>query len=168
MRLPIMVLVAILAGGVPVAGAGKPGGAVQLDVPYAEGGDQHKLDLYLPEQKGFTTIVFTYGGGWHTGSRKSVTLIGKQFQRLGFGCALLSPNYSDPARQGFRPGASSPWGTPIRPGAAPEAHRPLTPIWGRQRKGLSNGSARRMGNGNREWGTQALTHPTVPIQVRPA
>jgi uncharacterized protein (TIGR03067 family) len=65
-------------------------GSVELDVPYAEGGDQHKLDLLLPPAKGFTTVVFTFGGGWHTGSRKSVKLIGEQLQRLGFGCALLS------------------------------------------------------------------------------
>jgi acetyl esterase/lipase len=55
-----------------------------------DGGDQQKLDLYLPRQKNFTTVVFTYGEGWHTGSRKSVTPIGKKFQSLGFGCALLS------------------------------------------------------------------------------
>jgi acetyl esterase/lipase len=66
------------------------GGSAELDVPYAEGGDQHKLDLYLPAQKGFTTVVFTYGGGWHTGSRKSVTAIGQKLQGLGYGCALLS------------------------------------------------------------------------------
>jgi acetyl esterase/lipase len=90
MRLPMIMLVAILAGGARVGAAGRPGGSVELDVPYAEGGDQHKLDLYLPEQRGFTTIVFTYGGGWRTGSRKSVTRIGEQLQRLGFGCALLS------------------------------------------------------------------------------
>jgi acetyl esterase/lipase len=68
--------------------------AVEKDVPYAEGGDQHKLDLYLPDKKGFTTIVFTYGGGWHTGSRKSVTPIGEKFQRLGYGCALVSHRLS--------------------------------------------------------------------------
>jgi acetyl esterase/lipase len=63
---------------------------VELDVPYAGGGDQQKLDLYLPGQKGFATVVFTYGGGWHRGSRKAVTPVGKRLQRLGFGCALLS------------------------------------------------------------------------------
>jgi acetyl esterase/lipase len=66
------------------------GGSVELDIAYADGGDQQKLDLYLPEQKGFATVVFTYGGGWRTGSRKSVTPIGKRLQSLGFGCALLS------------------------------------------------------------------------------
>ncbi len=68
--------------------------AVEKDVPYAEGGDQHKLDLYLPAKKGFATVVFTYGGGWHTGSRKSVTPIGEKLQSLGFGCALVSHRLS--------------------------------------------------------------------------
>jgi acetyl esterase/lipase len=89
MRLHMILLVGVLAGSAPVGELGQ-GGSIEMDVPYAEGGDQHKLDLFLPEQKGFTTIVFTYGGGWHTGSRKSVTRIGEQLQRLGFGCALPS------------------------------------------------------------------------------
>jgi acetyl esterase/lipase len=67
---------------------------VEKDVPYADGGDQHKLDLYLPAKKGFATVVFTYGGGWHTGSRKSVTPIGEKLQSLGFGCALVSHRLS--------------------------------------------------------------------------
>jgi acetyl esterase/lipase len=64
--------------------------AVEKDVPYADGGDQRMLDLYLPDKQGFTTVVFTYGGGWHSGSRKSVTAIGERLQSLGYGCALLS------------------------------------------------------------------------------
>jgi acetyl esterase/lipase len=64
--------------------------AVEKDVPYADGGEQRMLDLYLPDKMGFTTVVFTYGGGWHAGSRKSVTTIGERLQRLGYGCALLS------------------------------------------------------------------------------
>jgi acetyl esterase/lipase len=75
--------------------AGKsPASVVEKDVPYAAGGDQHMLDLYLPGGKGFTTVVFTYGGGWHTGSRKSVTPVGEKLQRLGYGCALLSHRLS--------------------------------------------------------------------------
>lgn len=54
--------------------------AVEKDIPYAEGGDQQKLDLYLPAEKGFTTIVFTYGGGWHAGSRKSVAPMAPSFR----------------------------------------------------------------------------------------
>jgi acetyl esterase/lipase len=63
---------------------------VEKDLPYADGGDQQMLDLFLPDKRGFTTIVFTYGGGWRTGSRKSVKQIGEQLQSLGYGCALLS------------------------------------------------------------------------------
>lgn len=76
----------------PTAKAALP--AVEKDIPYADGGDQQKLDLYVPEKKGFATVVFIYGGGWHTGSRKSVTPIGEKFQSLGFGCALLSHRLS--------------------------------------------------------------------------
>jgi acetyl esterase/lipase len=68
--------------------------AVEKDIPYADGGDQHKLDLYLPAKKGFATVVFTFGGGWHTGSRKSVTPVGEKLQSLGFGCALVSHRLS--------------------------------------------------------------------------
>jgi acetyl esterase/lipase len=67
-----------------------PSPAVENDVPYADGSDQQMLDLYLPDQKGFVTVVFTYGGGWHSGSRKSVAAIGAKLQGLGYGCALLS------------------------------------------------------------------------------
>ena len=90
MPLSMLILAAALSAGVPDDKAQPKSGTTVLDIPYADGGDQQKLDLYLPEQKGFTTIVFTYGGGWHTGSRKSVTPLGEGFQRLGFGCALLS------------------------------------------------------------------------------
>ena len=50
----------------------------------------------------FASVVFVYGGGWHTGSRKSVTPVGKQLQSLGYGCALvshrLSPAHKFPAQ----------------------------------------------------------------------
>jgi acetyl esterase/lipase len=68
--------------------------AVEKDIPYADGGDEQKLDLYLPREKGFATVVFTYGGGWHSGSRKSVAAVGETLQGLGFGCALLSHRLS--------------------------------------------------------------------------
>jgi acetyl esterase/lipase len=88
--------------GITLSLAGPPQVSAELDVAYAEGGDEHKLDLYLPARKGFATIVFTYGGGWHTGSRKSVTPVGKQLQSLGYGCALvshrLSPAHKFPAQ----------------------------------------------------------------------
>src|SRR5262249_38651356 len=75
---------------------------VEADISYAHGGDQQKLDLYLPEGEGFTTIIYVFGGGWHTGSRKSVTPIGTKLQSLGYGCALishrLSPQHRFPAQ----------------------------------------------------------------------
>jgi acetyl esterase/lipase len=75
---------------------------VERDIAYADGVDQQKLDLYLPAKKGFTTIVFTFGGGWHTGSRKAVAPIGAKLQGLGYGCALpshrLSPADKFPAQ----------------------------------------------------------------------
>jgi acetyl esterase/lipase len=76
------------------AGAGVALPAVEKDIPYADGGDERKLDLYLPEKAGFATVVFTYGGGWHAGSRKSVAPVGEKFKSLGFGCALLSHRLS--------------------------------------------------------------------------
>jgi acetyl esterase/lipase len=92
----MVMLVAMLTGGAAADKdhrQSKPG-SVELDVPYTAGGDQQKLDLYLPRQKDFATVVFTYGGGWHRGSRKSVTPIGEKLQSLGYGCALLSHRLS--------------------------------------------------------------------------
>src|SRR5947209_9918414 len=82
--------------GMTLVSAGPPTASAELDVPYAEGGDEHKLDLYLPARKDFATVVFTYGGGWHTGSRKSVTPVGQKLQALGFGCALVSHRLTPP------------------------------------------------------------------------
>jgi acetyl esterase/lipase len=84
-------LVAALIACARLAAAAGP---VELDIPFAASDEQQKLDLYLPEKQNFTTIVFTYGGGWHSGSRKSVTRIGEQMQSLGFGCALVSHRLS--------------------------------------------------------------------------
>jgi acetyl esterase/lipase len=67
--------------------------AVEQDIAYG-GAEEQKLDLYLPVEREFTTVVFTYGGGWHSGSRKSVASVGEKLQRLGFGTALLSHRLS--------------------------------------------------------------------------
>jgi acetyl esterase/lipase len=97
---PLAVALAFLVDGPArgqVAKPARPGialPAVEKDIPYADGGDERKLDLYLPDKAGFATVVFTYGGGWHAGSRKSVTPVGEKFQSLGFGCALLSHRLS--------------------------------------------------------------------------
>lgn len=79
-----------------------PSPAVEKDISYADGGDERKLDLYIPGREKYATIVFTFGGGWHTGSRKSVAPIGARLRDLGFGCALpshrLSPKDKFPAQ----------------------------------------------------------------------
>src|SRR5262249_29225995 len=67
--------------------------AVEKDIAYG-GAEEQKLDLYLPAERGFTTVVFTYGGGWHSGSRKSVAPVGEKLRSLGFGVALLSHRLS--------------------------------------------------------------------------
>jgi acetyl esterase/lipase len=61
----------------------------EFDIHYARGSNQ-TLDLYLPAGKGFTTIVYTYGGGWHSGSGKSSAPIAEELVHLGYGCALVS------------------------------------------------------------------------------
>lgn len=76
---------------------------VKPDIPYvAKPTEEQKLDLYLPAKRPFKTIVFAYGGGWHSGSRKNMEPIGKRFQSLGYGCAMigyrLSPAYKWPAQ----------------------------------------------------------------------
>ena len=90
----LLALVLVAAAGRAADDRPAPLPAVEKDVPYADGGDQHQLDLYLPAKKGFATVVFTYGGGWHTGSRKSVTPVGEKLQSLGLGCALVSHRLS--------------------------------------------------------------------------
>src|SRR5438477_5901722 len=91
---PLFALVLAAAAGRAADDKPAPLPAAEKDVSYADGGDQHQLDLYLPARKGFPTLVFTYGGGWHTGSRKSVTPVGEKLQGLGFGCALVSHRLS--------------------------------------------------------------------------
>lgn len=42
-----------------------------LDMPYAENAtDMQKLDIYLPAQEQFDTLIWLHGGGLETGSRK--------------------------------------------------------------------------------------------------
>jgi acetyl esterase/lipase len=96
---PALLLTSLALVGAPGDQSAKIPASVELDVPYADGGDQQKLDLYLPEnKKNFTTIVFTFGGGWHRGGRKSVALVGKKWQSLGYACVLPSHRLSPEAK----------------------------------------------------------------------
>jgi acetyl esterase/lipase len=62
---------------------------IESDIQYAPG-PSRILDLYVPAKSGFTTIVYTYGGGWHSGSGKSSAPIAGELVHLGYGCALVS------------------------------------------------------------------------------
>src|SRR5437899_2092657 len=73
-----------------------------LDVAY--GSDQRQtLDWYLPAPaaKGFPTVVWVYGGGWHAGSGKSSAPIAERLALQGVACVLvthrLSPQHHFPA-----------------------------------------------------------------------
>jgi acetyl esterase/lipase len=70
---------------------------IESDIHYAPGPSQ-TLDLYLPAKSGFTTIVYTHGGGWHSGSGKSSAPIAEELMHLGYGCALVSHRLFPPDR----------------------------------------------------------------------
>lgn len=77
--------------------AERPKTRVELDIPYAHDSPSQTLDLYIPAKNGFATIVYTYGGGWHSGSGKSSKPIAEKLQSLGYGCALVSHRLSPPS-----------------------------------------------------------------------
>ncbi len=70
-----------------------PGAEVQKNIPYVESGrDDQKLDLYLPSQPGFPTVLYVHGGSLVLGDRKDWPLdtIGRNFARAGVGFAAMS------------------------------------------------------------------------------
>lgn len=66
-----------------------------LDQAYGENPRQ-VLDLYLPVRRGFPTVLFVYGGGWHSGSGKSCAPVAEWLRDHGYGCALPSHRLSPP------------------------------------------------------------------------
>src|SRR5438876_12325106 len=71
----------------------------RFDVAY--GSDKHQtLDWYLPAPaaKGFPTVVWVYGGGWHAGSGKSSAAIAERLARQGIACVLVTHRLSPPHR----------------------------------------------------------------------
>jgi len=80
-------LILLIGFGPVYLTAGPPG--KEFDVHYGPGPMQ-VLDLFLPEGAGFSTVVYTYGGGWHSGSGKSSTPIAEELAHLGYACALVS------------------------------------------------------------------------------
>jgi len=76
--------------------AALPAQKVERDLPYGKDAKQ-TVDLYLPAGENFTTIVYTYGGGWHSGSGKSSQPIAEQLQKAGYACALVTHRLYPPS-----------------------------------------------------------------------
>src|SRR6266545_6369889 len=69
------------------------GATFELDIPYvAGGGAKQQLDLFLPDGKGFPTVMFVHGGSLTEGDRMEAPYrqIGEAFQKSGIGCAVIS------------------------------------------------------------------------------
>jgi acetyl esterase/lipase len=81
--------------GVTLA-AGQQTKSVIPDISYGKDSPSQTLDLYVPAKSGFATVIYTYGGGWHSGSGKSSTPIAQTLQSLGYGCVLVSHRLSPP------------------------------------------------------------------------
>ncbi len=82
----------------PVVPPASTAAAMLPDLAYATLDDKQKLDLFVPEraQAPFATVVFVYGGGWHSGNYKNLAAVGKHLQTRGFGCALVSHRLAPP------------------------------------------------------------------------
>ncbi len=96
---PVLVdhgVVSINARPAQAAAAAQRASSVELDIAYEKTSPRQTLDLYLPARNEFTTIVYTYGGGWHSGSGKSSKPIAEKLRNLGYGCALVSHRLSPP------------------------------------------------------------------------
>ncbi len=90
MRLKAFAFSPVLLALIAQAGAFAQQRPPELDIHYGKESDSQILDLYLPSTKGFSTVVYTYGGGWHAGSGKNSKPIAEKLQQLGYGCALVS------------------------------------------------------------------------------
>jgi prenylcysteine alpha-carboxyl methylesterase len=64
---------------------------VKKDIPYGSKVDTTKLDIY-PQNTKSPVIIFYYGGGWVTGSRKLYAPIGSNLQKRGY-CVVI-PDYT--------------------------------------------------------------------------
>jgi acetyl esterase/lipase len=75
------------------ANAQGPGVVVLKNVPYVEGGgEDQKMDLYLPAEALFPVVLYIHGGSLVWGDRKDWPLdtIGRNFARAGVGFAAMS------------------------------------------------------------------------------
>lgn len=83
----------------------QPRDAVELDIPFVEGGGHdQQLDLYVPPNPGFPTILFIHEGGLVLGDRKDepYARMCQTFQASGIACATsnyrLAPTHKWPAQ----------------------------------------------------------------------
>ena len=78
-----------------------PRSRVVRDVPYVEGAAahpiKHRLDLFTPERRGFTTVVFVHGGNWvegdkalHVAGADLYGNLGRFFAAHGYGAAIVN------------------------------------------------------------------------------
>lgn len=81
------------------------GERVELDIPFVAGGKhEQQLDLYIPKQAGFSTILFVHEGSLISGDRKDAPYarMCETFQADGFACAAtnyrLAPDHKWPAQ----------------------------------------------------------------------
>lgn len=80
----------------PSAGSSDPVSediTVYWDIPYSDDGNEQKtLDLYLPEEENFPTLIYFHGGGFSSGDKSETHALGEYLVRHGI--ALVSVNYS--------------------------------------------------------------------------
>lgn len=67
------------------------GARVVYDIPYrSNGGERHKLDLYLPNRRAFPVVVFAHGGMWISSDKALYGNLGTFLAKHGIGAALLN------------------------------------------------------------------------------
>lgn len=89
----------------PIAGAGAQEARTERDVVYRQGGGPDQtLDLYVPTEDGFPTIIFVHGGSLRSGSTRSseeYARVCEPFVDAGIGCATIdyrvAPDHPWPA-----------------------------------------------------------------------
>lgn len=87
-----MLMLGVAAGDELVA-QGLQGSALELDMPFVEGGGHdQQLDLYTPSNVDFPTILFVHEGGLTSGDRKDepYARMCRTFQAAGIACAPMS------------------------------------------------------------------------------
>lgn len=78
-----------------------PDARVVANIAYVEGPDahpvKHRLDLFLPDRRDFTTVVFVHGGNWmegdkslHVSGADLYANIGRFFANQGYGAAVIN------------------------------------------------------------------------------